>query len=118
MAYRRQQLGVQPLRQLFEQVCQPRATPQTPGAFRFGLLLMAMDSTLENVPDSFANHLTFGRPCSQHGSGSWPQVRGVSLQECGTHLIIDATFGGYHSGEQRLAFALLRKITAFHARLT
>jgi hypothetical protein len=38
-------------------------------------------------------------------------VRGVYLQECGTHLIVDATFGGYHSGEQRLAFALLRKIT-------
>jgi hypothetical protein len=110
LSYRRSQLGVQPLRQLFEQVCQPRATPQTPGAFRFGLLLMAIDSTLENVPDSFANDLTFGRPSGKHGSGSWPQVRGVSLQECGTHLIVDAAFGGYRSSEQRLAFALLRKI--------
>jgi hypothetical protein len=99
LSYRRSQLGVQPLRQLFEQVCQPRATPQTPGAFRFGLLLMAIDSTLENVPDSFANDLTFGRPSGKHGSGSWPQVRGVSLQECGTHLIVDAAFGGYRSSE-------------------
>jgi hypothetical protein len=111
LSYRRQQLGVEPLRQLFEQVCQPRATPQTPGAFRFGLRLMAIDSTLENVPDSFVNDLTFDRPSSQHGPGSWPQVRGVYLQECGTHLIVDATFGGYRSSEQHLAFSLLRKIT-------
>lgn len=111
LSYRRQQLGVQPLRKLFEQVCQLGATPQTPGAFRFGLRLMAMDSTLENVADTFVNDLTFGRPSSQHGTGSWPQVRGVYLQECGTHQIVDATFGGYHSGEQRLAFSLLGKIT-------
>jgi hypothetical protein len=110
LSYRREQLGIEPLRQLFEQVCQPRATLQTPGAFRFGLRLMAIDSTLENVPDSFANDLTFDRPSSQHGSGSWPQVRGVYLQECGTHLIVEATFGGYRSSEQRLAFSLLRKI--------
>jgi hypothetical protein len=111
LAYRRQQLGVEPLRQLFKQVCQPRATAQTPGAFRFGLRLMAIDSTLENVADTFVNDLTFGRPSSQHGAGSWPQVRGVYLQECGTHLIVDATFGSYCSSEQHLAFALLSKIT-------
>jgi Insertion element 4 transposase N-terminal/Transposase DDE domain len=111
LSYRREQLGVEPLRQLFQQVCQPCATPQTPGAFRFGLRLMAIDSTLENVADTFANDLTFGRPSSQHGAGSWPQVRGVYLQECGTHLIVDATFGGYCSSEQHLAFAVLGKIT-------
>ncbi len=110
LSYRREQLGVEPLCQLFQQVCQPRATPQTPGAFRFGLRLMAIDSTLENVPDTFVNDLTFERPSSQHGAGSWPQVRGVYLQECGTHLIVDATFGGYRSSEQHLAFAVLGKI--------
>src|SRR5207302_11260333 len=47
LSYRCQQLGVEPLHLLFKQVCQPRATPQTPGAFRFGLRLMAIDSTLE-----------------------------------------------------------------------
>jgi hypothetical protein len=110
LSYRREQLGVEPLRQLFQQVCQPRATPQTPGAFCFGLRLMAIDSTLENVPDTFVNDLTFERPSSQHGAGSWPQVRGVYLQECGTHLIVDAAFGGYRSSEQHLAFAVLSKI--------
>jgi hypothetical protein len=71
---------------------------------------MAIDSTLENVPDTFANDFTFGRPTSQHGPAAFPQVRGVYLQECGTHMIVDAIFGGYRSSEQRLAFALLRKI--------
>ena len=31
LSYRREQLGVEPLRQLFQKVCQPRATTQTPG---------------------------------------------------------------------------------------
>ncbi len=47
ISQRRQQLGVRPLRRLFEFVCQPRATSQTPGAFAFGLRLMAIDSTVE-----------------------------------------------------------------------
>ncbi len=33
ISQRRQQLGVKPLRRLFERVCQPRATQETPGAF-------------------------------------------------------------------------------------
>src|SRR5918911_1527478 len=67
ISQRRQQLGVRPVRRLFERVCRPRATPQTPGAFAFGLRLMAIDSTVENVPDTFANALAFGRPSNQHG---------------------------------------------------
>lgn len=33
---------------LFHQVCTPMTTPQTPGAFAYGLRLMALDSTLEH----------------------------------------------------------------------
>ncbi len=110
ISQRRQQLGVRPLRRLFERVCQPRATPETPGAFAFGLRLMAIDSTVENVPDTFANALTFGRPSSQHGSAAYPQVRGIYLLECATHLIVDALFRPYLPHEQQGAFALLRSI--------
>jgi hypothetical protein len=110
LSQRRQQLGVRPLRDLFERVCQPRATPEMPFAFAFGLRLMAIDGTLEDVPDTFANDLTFGRPSSQHGPGSSPQIRGVYLQECGTHLIVDAAFGAYDRSEQRLAYQLLGRI--------
>ena len=92
ISQRRQQLGVKPLRHLFERVCQPRATPQTPGAFAFGLRLMAIDSTVEKVADTFANALTFGRPSNQHGTAAYPQVRGIYSLECATHLIVDALF--------------------------
>ena len=52
LCYRRGTLGIGVLRRLFRQVCRPLATQQTPGAFRFGLRLMAIDSTLEDVADS------------------------------------------------------------------
>lgn len=52
VSYRRRQLGVAPLRALMHTLCQPLATPQTPRAFRFGLRLIAVDRTIESVPDS------------------------------------------------------------------
>jgi Insertion element 4 transposase N-terminal/Transposase DDE domain len=110
ISQRRQQLGVKPLRCLFERVCQPRATPQTPGAFAFGLRLMAIDSTVEKVADTFANALTFGYPSNQNGSAAYPQVRGIYLLECATHLIVDARFRPYRPHELHGAFALLRSI--------
>src|SRR6266568_3270870 len=110
ISQRRQQLGVRPLRRLFERVCQPRATQETPGAFAFGLRLMAIDSTVEKVADTFANALTFGSPSNQHGTAAYPQVRGIYLLECATHLIVDALFRPYRPHELQGAFALLRSI--------
>src|SRR5207302_6702633 len=107
---RRQQLGALPLRRLFERVCQPRATHETPGAFAFGLRLMAIDSTVAKVADTFANALTFGTPSNQHGSAAYPQVRGISLLECATHLVVDALFRPYRPNELQGAFGLLRSI--------
>src|SRR3982751_5817328 len=39
----RYRLGAKPLVSLFHQICRPLATPDTPGAFLFGLRLMAVD---------------------------------------------------------------------------
>jgi hypothetical protein len=50
LAYRRSQLGARPLVALFKQVSQPIATPQTRGAFVFGLRAMALDGSTEDVP--------------------------------------------------------------------
>jgi transposase IS4-like protein len=115
ISQRRQQLGVTPLRRLFERVCQPRATTQTPGAFAFGLRLMAIDSTVEKVADTFANALTFGSPSNQHGTAAYPQVRGIYLLECATHLIVDALFRPYRPHELQGAFARLAFDPARHA---
>ena len=61
LTYRRYQVGARPLALLFHQVCQPIATHQTRGAFLFGLRLMALDGTVEDVPDTPANAAVFGR---------------------------------------------------------
>lgn len=110
VSYRRKQLGILPLRRLFETVCCPRATPQTPGAFRFGYHLMALDSTLENVPDTPANDAVFDRTSSNHGPSAFPQVRGTYLLECGTHLLVDAVFAPCRPSEQLSALLLLPRL--------
>ena len=108
----RYRLGARPLVALFHQVCWPRATPQTPGAFRFGLRLMALDGTVEDVPDSPANVRAFGRPDSGRGQSAFPQVQGVYLSECGTHAVIDAGFWPCHTSERVGALRLLRSVGA------
>ena len=91
LVYRRKQLGVTVLRQLFRRKCQPMATQETKGAFRFGLRLMAIESTLDEVADTPANTLHFGRLTSGKSASPFPQVRCLYLAEAGTHAIVDAT---------------------------
>lgn len=57
----RQRLGLALVRRLFERVVRVLATPQTPAAFYQGWRLMALDGTVYNVPDSWANAAAFGR---------------------------------------------------------
>ena len=81
----RYRLGARPVVALFHRVCGPLATAQTPGAFCFGLRLMALDGVVEDVPDSPANVRAFGRRHSDQETSAFPQVQGVYLSECGTH---------------------------------
>jgi hypothetical protein len=81
----RQRLGVAPLRLLFESLARPLATLLTPGAFYHDLRLMSLDGIIYNVPDSAANAAHFGYPKGGRGQGAFPQVRKLSLVECGTH---------------------------------
>ena len=64
------------MRHLFQRVCRPMATEQTKGAFRFGLRLMAIDGTTEDVPDTEANLSMFGRHSSARGPSAFPQLQG------------------------------------------
>jgi hypothetical protein len=79
IAYRRYQLGARPLVNLFHRVCRPMATPETPGAFLFGLRVMAIDGTAEDVPDTLANVAAFGRHTGGRGDSAFPQIQGVYL---------------------------------------
>ena len=112
ISYRRYQVGARPLVALFQQVCQPMATPETPGAFLFGLRLMALDGTTEDVADTPANAAAFGRHQSGRGASAFPQIKGVYLAECGTHAIVDAGFWPCHTSERVGGFRLLRSVTA------
>ncbi len=75
MTARRLRLGIVVMRHLFRQCCRPLASPETRGAFAFGLRLMAVDSTLDEVPDTPANALHFGRLTSGKSQSPFPQVR-------------------------------------------
>ncbi|MBA2363900.1 MAG: IS4 family transposase [Chloroflexia bacterium] len=110
LTYRRYQLGARPLAALFHQVCKPLATPATNGAYLFGLRLMAIDGTTEDVPDTPENLVAFGKHNGGRGDSAFPQVQAVSLAECGTHAIVDAGFWPCHTSEEVGARRLLRSV--------
>jgi len=112
ITYRRYQLGARPVVRLFHQVCQPLAQPTTPGAYLFGLHLMGIDGTVEDVPDTPENRAYFGRHHSDRGQSAFPQVRGVYMVECGTHAIVDAGFWPYQTSERVGGYRVLRSVTA------
>jgi Insertion element 4 transposase N-terminal/Transposase DDE domain len=107
----RYRLGAQPLVSLFRQVCHPLATPSTPGAFLFGLRLMAFDGTMIDLADTPANEAAFGRRPTSRGASAWPQAQLVALCESGTHAICDAGLWPYNHDEEAGARRLLRSVT-------
>jgi hypothetical protein len=109
LVYRRRQLGTPVMRHLFQRVCQPMAKEQTRGAFCFGLRLMAIDGTLDEVADTEANARYFGRLSSGKNQSPFPQVRCLYLAEVGTHAIVDAVFAPCRVAEQRLAPVVLSR---------
>jgi len=108
----RYRLGVEPLARLFSRVCRPIASPLTVGAFAYGLRLVALDGSLEDVADTSVNAAAFGRPSNQNGPGAFPQVRIAYLCECGTHVMFDAWFGAYTDDEHRACRQLVRSVEA------
>jgi hypothetical protein len=108
----RYRLGARPVVALFHQVCRPLATLATPGAFLFGLRVLGVDGTVEDVPDTPANERAFGRHHSHRGKSAFPQVKGIYLVECGTHAVIDAGFWPCHTSERVGGLRLLRSVGA------
>ena len=99
----RPRLGAKPLGLLFDLRRGALAGPGTPGAFAFGLRLVAWDGTGLDAADTPANAAAFG--VTQGGN---PQLRLLALTECGTHALIDAVFDGVgKASEQVLARRLL-----------
>lgn len=102
----RSRLGVEPMRELFANVCHPVATAKTRGAFYRNWRLTAIDGTTFDLPDTKTNVEAFGRP-PRSGRGEqevgYPQIRMVGLVECGTHAVFAAATGPLRTGEHALA---------------
>jgi hypothetical protein len=110
--YRRKQLGVAPMVELFHRVCRPLAIEQTKGAFLFGLRLMAIDGKQINLYDNPEIESYFGRPKTARGEAAFPQARLVSLVELGTHAYIDAGVWPLSVHERDCALRLIRSLVA------
>ncbi len=104
----RYRLGVGPVVALFRQLCRPLATPATPGAFRFGRRLLALDGRHRDLPDTPANERAFGRRPTPCGRSAWPQALVVLLVECGTRAVCDAGVWPGLTDERRAGRRLLR----------
>jgi hypothetical protein len=109
---RRDQLGVAPMVDLFHRVCRPLATQVTRGAFLCGLRKMAIDSKVFNLFDNEALDRYFGRPKTGRGQAAFPQARLVTLEEVGTHAIVDAGIWPLAVHERQGAKRLVRSVTA------
>ena len=114
IARARARLGPEPLRALFDVVCQPLATGEIAGAFYRSWRLVAVDGTTFDLPDTAANAAFFGRPGSPRGegAGAFPQVRVTALGECGTHAIFAAALGPLAVHETELARRLFTRLQA------
>jgi Insertion element 4 transposase N-terminal/Transposase DDE domain len=109
----RARLGTRPLRALFDLLRGPASAIRTAGARWAGMLVVAIDGTCLDVPDSPAARVTLGKGSNQYTAASgYPQIRLVALVACGTRAIIDAVFGPAADGEPAYAARLLRSLHA------
>jgi Insertion element 4 transposase N-terminal/Transposase DDE domain len=106
----RQRLGAVPLKLLFHRTCRPMATPLTPGAYHNGFLLVALDGSVLETPDTPLNRRVFGSACNQYGAGAFPQLRLAAICEVATHAVTDVEMGPYNASELDLSLRLLRRL--------
>ncbi|MFZ0929914.1 MAG: IS4 family transposase [Syntrophobacteraceae bacterium] len=99
----RTRLGVEPVRQLHDQIVRPIAVEATKGAWYRNWRLVNLDGSTMDVADEKANEEAFGRPGTDQGQSAYPQLRFVSLVESGTHVLFGTKIGCYTAAELSLA---------------
>lgn len=99
----RTRLGSEPLKVLYEELARPVAVEATRGAWYRGQRLISLDGSTLDIADEKANEEAFGRPGASRGVSGYPQLRFVSLLECGTHVLFGAQNGSYRTSEVELA---------------
>jgi hypothetical protein len=108
----RTRLGVEPIRQLHDEVVRPIATQETKGAWYRMWRLVSLDGSTMDVADEGVNEKAFGRPAASRGQSAFPQLRFVSLVENGTHVLFGTQVGDYGTGEVSLAKGTLGHLKA------
>ncbi|MEX2399232.1 MAG: IS4 family transposase [Rhodothermales bacterium] len=122
ISHARTRLGYEPMRRLYRELVAPVATDRTLGAWYRSPVpdrgpqapswrLVSLDGSTLDVPDETANVDVFGRPGTAHGKSAFPQLRFVSLVECGTHVIFAAAEGPFSFSEVHLTRSVLPQLT-------
>lgn len=106
----RTRLGVEPVKQLHDQIVCPIATEATKGAWFRGWRVVSLDGSTLDVADEQVNDVAFGRPVAQRGKSAFPQIRFVSLVENGTHVLFGTQMAGYGTSEMTLAKGVLPRL--------
>lgn len=106
----RSRLGVAPLKRLYEELVEPIAVTSSRGAWYRGWRLVSLDGSTLDVADERVNDEAFGRPGASRGVSGYPQLRFVSLLECGTHVLFGAQPGPYTTSEIELARTVLGRL--------
>ncbi|MFD5506455.1 hypothetical protein ACFWIB_01580 [Streptomyces sp. NPDC127051] len=94
------------LEAVFRELAGPLAPVGLQDSFYRGMRLAAVDGSVLDAPDTKVNRAAFGGPVKNGQSAGFPQVRVVTLTECGAHAQIDVAVGGFNGGERELAIAL------------
>lgn len=111
----RQRLGWQVMETIFTHIAaEPVADALTRGARLSHLRMVSIDGMILEVPDSAANATEFGYGGGAASPSAFPQVRVVTLNECGSHAPLAAALGrgggGKGTGEQSLARTLYPRL--------
>lgn len=108
----RRRLGVQPIRQLFEQVVRPIAKKSTQGAWFKGLRLVALDGSSLHLQDTPGNRKRYGKAGAAKGqtTNALPVIRFVALCEIGTRVLFAARMAPWKISELALTRQLMDRL--------
>jgi hypothetical protein len=108
----RKRVGVEPLRELFDQLARPIAKKKSKGCWFRGRRVVSLDGSTLHVQDSEANDRAYGRASSTGRLPAWPLIRFVMLIENGTHAPFAAAMSGWRTSENALGYKVLGKLNA------
>jgi hypothetical protein len=112
-AQARKRLGWQVMERLFRSGAQLLAKTDSPGCWWRQRRVMAIDGTTIELANKPVLWKEFGGQTQEQGRQvGAPQLRVLSLIECGTRAIVDIEFGPYAEDEHSLAQALARSASS------